>query len=103
MIRELIRENRGKNFLQEVIKSKKDLENKDSIGRTLLIESFQLSRYFHAKILLDQGADPSVVWDNKSIANLAIQSKHMEMIKLAAMFQPGMEVLNHISNKCLTN
>ena len=102
MIRELIRENKGRNFLEEVIKSKKKLEEKDSAGRTALIEAFQLNRYFHAKILLDKGANANVVWENNSIVNLAIQSKHMEMVKLAATYQSNMEALNHISQKCLT-
>jgi len=101
MIRELIRENKGRTFLEKVLQSKNELEEKDSLGRTVLVEAFQLNRYFHAKILLDNGADPSVVWENNSIVNLAIQGKHIEMIRLASTYQPGMEALNHVSQKCL--
>lgn len=100
-----IEQNLGVGFVDLVdrARSSKTLEEKDTYGRTSLIHAFELNRYFHAKILLDKGADPSAVFHGKSILDLAIDGKFNSMIRLASTYQPGMEPLNHVSQKCLVS
>lgn len=97
-----IRDNKGVNFMESLM-STPDINEQDDSGKSLLIQAFEWDRYFHAKILLELGADPSTTWHDRTIVDIAIERGNIEMIQMAAAYQPGMTPLMHVKKSCLVN